>query len=98
MSELRHPLLRDVEPQLTSDMERLLEEVGESTLVAQVKQLAIVDRSDDKHGTDFYMVPRPQGRWGSGHRTLSLRPGSLHVDVVGGQIVCVEVLRNPRRG
>jgi hypothetical protein len=38
------------------------------------------------------MVPRPEGRWDPSHRTLNLRPGALHVDVVGGQIVSGKVV------
>lgn len=86
-------LLRELEPYVVSDLKSLLMQAGEVILAAQVEELVILERADHSHGSDFYMVPRPNGRWGPNHRTLGLRPGALHIDVVGNQIVCVEILR-----
>jgi hypothetical protein len=82
-----------IEPELAAELKALLEQAGEALLAAQVDSLSIVERIDDSHGSDFYILPRPQGRWTPQHRTLGLKPGALHVDVVGDQIACIEVLR-----
>jgi len=86
--------LVDNEPKIASELKMLLEQAGEAILASQVEGLSIVERVDDSHGTDFYMVPRSPGHWGPGHRTLGLRPGSLHIDVVDDKIVCVELFRS----
>jgi len=88
--------LIDVLPQLVAELEQLLTGEGESALSAQVSELNIVDRcrcGDDFCAT-FYTEPRPKGRYGSGHRNISLEPskGMLILDVVGSRIACVEVL------
>lgn len=88
--------LVDVAPELVSELERLPVQEGESGLAAQVKDLRIVDRCrcGDDFCAAFYTAPRPAGAWGPDHRTIALAPemGDLNVDVVGRDIVLVEVL------
>lgn len=95
MNDSGYPLLREVAPRLIATLERLLNEAGESDLASQVAGLPVAERNGDKRGCDYYMVAKPNGPWGAGHRTLSLMPGALHVDVVGNKIFCVEILRGP---
>ena len=83
-------------PSLTQELRTLLVEAEEFELAAQVSGLEIVDRcrcGDDFCAT-FYTQPKPVGGYGSGHRNVALTPekGWLILDVVDGQIMCVEVL------
>jgi hypothetical protein len=89
------PLLSDQMPELVLELRKLLEGQGETALAAETPNLKIFERVDHRHGSDIYTAPRPSGSWGPRHRTLSLRPGALHVDVVGEEIVFVELLRRP---
>lgn len=89
-------LLTDILPEFATELRRLLLEQGESDLAAQVPGLAILDRcrcGDDFCAT-FYTQPKPEGRYGPGHRNVALTPeeGMLILDVVAGEIACVEVL------
>lgn len=95
MNNPNRPSLREVAPNFVVTLETLLNKAGETDLAAQVGDLSIVERHFDRHGCDYYMVPRPEGSWGPGHRTLGLSPGALHVDVLDSKIVCIEVLRGP---
>src|SRR5690348_16798995 len=93
MSECR---LRDVAPDLVTELQTLLVEADECELAAQVEELTLVDRchcGDDFCGT-FYAVPRPDGAWGAGLRTVALHPlaGMINVDIVDDKIAAVEVL------
>ena len=90
------PPLADVIPAFATELRQLLEEQGESELAAQVPQLRIFDRC--RCGDDFcatvYTQPKPNGGFGPGHRNVRLMPseGMLILDVVAGEIACVEVL------
>jgi hypothetical protein len=89
-------LLADTLPSLASELQQLLTEKGEPELAAQVPGLMILDRcrcGDDFCAT-FYTRPKPQGSFGPGHRNVALTPekGMLILDVVAGEIACVEVL------
>jgi hypothetical protein len=88
--------LRDMAPELTAELRTLLLQANEGRLAAQVDELVIVDRCrcGEDFCSTFYTMPRPNGPYGATHRTVALAPrtGMLHVDVVGGKIVCVEVL------
>ena len=58
--------------------------------------MRICDRcrcGDDICGT-FYTQPKPNGGFGPGHRNVRLMPeeGMLILDVVSGEIACLEVL------
>jgi len=71
--------------------------MGEPELAAQVPTLAIFDRcrcGDDFCCGTFYTQPRSEGAYGPGHRNVALTPdeGMLILDVVNGEIMCVEVL------
>jgi len=83
-------------PALAAELRQLLEEQGEPVLAAQVPGLMILDRcrcGDDFCAT-FYTQPKPEGGFGHGHRNVRLMPeeGMLILDVVAGEIACVEVL------
>jgi hypothetical protein len=83
-------------PSLTQELRTLLIEAEEFEPAAQVLGLQIMDRcrcGDDFCAT-FYTQPKPGGSYGSGHRNVALTPekGCLILDVVDGQIVCVEIL------
>lgn len=89
-------LLADTLPALAIELRQLLEEQGEPELGAQVPGLVIFDRcrcGDDFCAT-FYTRPKPKGSFGPGHRNVALTPdkGMLILDVVAGEIACVEVL------
>jgi len=94
--EENHLLLTDTLPAFAAELRQLLEEQGEPELAAQVAGLMIFDRcrcGDDFCAT-FYTQPKPEGSFGSGHHNLRLVPrkGMLILDVVSGEIACVEVL------
>jgi hypothetical protein len=95
MNSSHRPTLRELAPNFVANLEKLLIETGETELAVQVGDLCIVERHVERRTCDYYMVPRPEGPWGPGHRTLGLSPGALHVDVIGNKIVCIEVLRGP---
>ncbi len=90
-------LLRDVFPDVATELHALLLAEGETLLADQVESLQIVDRCrcTDDFCAMFYAVPRPaQVPWGPGHRNVALVPqrGDLILDVVGDRIVAVEIL------
>jgi hypothetical protein len=88
--------LRDVGPELVSELQSLLTEQGEPGLAAQAAELAIVELCSCGNAfcATFYAQPRPSGAYGLELRTILLRPraGMLIVDVVGPDIVGVEIL------
>jgi len=89
-------LLTDTLPTFATELRQLLEERDEPELAAQVSGLEIFDRcrcGDDFCAT-FYTRPKPQGAYGPGHRNVGLAPdaGTIILDVVDGEIACVEVL------
>jgi hypothetical protein len=88
--------IADTLPAFAAELGQLLEEQGESELAAQVPNLKIFDRC--RCGDDFcatvYTKPKPKDGFGPGHRNVRLMPeeGMLILDVVAGEIACVEVL------
>jgi len=89
-------LLIDTLPSFAIELRQLLEAQGEPELAAQVPGLMIQDRcrcGDDICAT-FYTQPKPEGNFGTDHRNVTLSPveGMLILDVVAGEIACVEVL------
>jgi hypothetical protein len=90
------PLLTDTLPAFSVELRQLLEEQGEPALAAQVSGLAILDRCrcGDAFCATIYTQPRPKDGYGPGHRNVRLMPedGMLILDVVAGEIACVEVL------
>jgi hypothetical protein len=88
--------LTDTLPAFATELQQLLTEQAEPELAAQVPGLAILDRcrcGDDICST-FYTQPKPEGSFGPGHRNVRLMPeeGMLILDVVAGEIACVEIL------
>jgi hypothetical protein len=78
------------------ELQRLLTKEGEPALASEAVQLRIVARCrcGEDFCSTFYTVLRPIGTFGHGHRTIALAPeiGYLNVDVVGSDIVQIEVL------
>lgn len=89
-------LLVELFPELAAELKHLLFQQGESELARQVSKLPVIDRcrcGDDFCGM-FYVLPKPKGTHGPGHRNVSLEPkqGMLILDVVADKIAAVEVL------
>ena len=97
---VRHSLLSETLPAFANELQELLVEKGEPDLAAQVLGLRICDLcgcGDDICST-FYTKPRPQGAFGPGLRNVRLIPDDgalLILDIVDGEIACVEVLDRP---
>jgi hypothetical protein len=91
------PLVADILPELAEQVELRLREHGEPFLAAQVADLRVtaVCRCGNEHCGSFYTAERPMKRWFRRGRQVDLSeglPGSVTIDVVGGEIVYVEVL------
>ena len=99
----RHLLLADALPAFAAEFQRLLAEAGEPELAAQVPSLGIFGRCDCGYDfcATFFTQPKPKGAYGPGHRNVRLMPdeGMLILDVVAGEIACVELLdrKDPRQ-
>lgn len=54
-------------------------------------------RCGDDFCATFYTLPKPVGAYGPSHQNVTLTPeeGMLILDVVDGEIACVEVLDRP---
>ena len=89
-------LLADTLPAFSAELRQLLFETGEPELAAQVPGLKILDRCrcGDNFCATFYTQPKPKHGFGPGHRNVRLMPegGMLILDVVDGEIACIEVL------
>jgi len=88
--------LANVLPAFATELRQLLVAQGEPELAAQVPGLVIFDRcrcGNEICGT-FYTKPKPEGGFGPGHRNVRLMPGDgmLILDVLAGEIACIEVL------
>jgi hypothetical protein len=88
--------LTDTLPEFAAELRQLLVEKGEPELATRVSSLSIFGRcrcGDDFCAT-FYTQPKPKGSYGPGHRNVVLAPddGTVILDVVAGEIACVEVL------
>lgn len=96
MPNEKQTLLSDMLPAFAAELQRLLTDAGEPELAAQVPGLVILDRCrcGDAFCATFYTLPKPEGRYGPGHRNVPLTPeeGMLILDIVGEEIACVEVL------
>ncbi len=93
----KRPRLSAVLPAFSAELHQLLNEQGEPVLAAQVPGLMIFERchcQDDIGCATFYTRPKPKSGFGPGHRNVRLMPedGMLILDVVAGEIACVEVL------
>ncbi|MFD6970809.1 hypothetical protein [Streptomyces sp. NPDC059979] len=94
------PLVRDVFPDLTAELVRLLEEEGERDLAVCAHDLRLVGECGCGDGfcQSIRTHPHPPGTpYGPGHRNVPLLPerGMLILDVVDGRIVYVEILDRP---
>ncbi|MFJ9768099.1 hypothetical protein ACIRUY_30250 [Streptomyces erythrochromogenes] len=94
------PLVRDVFPDLTAELVRLLEEEGERDLAICAHDLRLV--AECGCGDDFcqslHTHDHPPGRpYGPGHRMVCVLPerGLLNLDVVDRRIVYVEIIDRP---
>jgi hypothetical protein len=89
-------LLTDTLPAFATELRQLLEEQGEPELAAQISSLVILDRCrcGDNICATFYTHATPKGSFGPGLRNVRLMPeeGMLILDVVAGEIACIEVL------
>jgi hypothetical protein len=86
-------------PVFSSELEDSLRRQGRADLAAQVRRLPLVDRcrcGDDFCAT-FYTAPKPNGAYGAGHKNVIVgsATGMIILDVVNGEIMCVEVLYRP---
>jgi hypothetical protein len=91
-----YPLLADAIPELAQELEELLAAQGELALAAQINELKIVSRcrcGDDFCAT-FQTQPEPRGSYGPNHSNIEVKSkqGLIILDLVDGNIMCVEVL------
>ncbi|MFE1314762.1 hypothetical protein [Streptomyces sp. NPDC058755] len=98
--EQDHPLVREVFPDLVTELITLLEHEGERELAVCAWDLRLVEECGcgDDFCQSFRTAPHPQGQpYGTGHRCVPLLPsrGMLCLDVVDGRIMYVEVLDRP---
>ncbi len=91
--------LQQALPAFTAELEDALSRQGRSDLAAQVRRLPLVDRcrcGDDFCAT-FYTAAEPDSAYGAGHENLIVdaAKGMVILDLVSGEIRCVEVLDRP---
>jgi hypothetical protein len=89
-------LVSEVFPELSKELEELLQKRGEAELAGHIVELNLLDRcrcGDDFCAT-FYTQPKPAARYGPDHRAMDLdaNAGMIILDVVEGRIVCIEIL------
>ncbi|MET9692119.1 hypothetical protein ABZY81_27160 [Streptomyces sp. NPDC006514] len=94
------PLVRDVFPDLTAQLVRLLEDEGEPWLALCAYDLRLLAECGcgDDFCQSFLTHRHPPGTpYGPGHRMVALDPGNgfLNLDVVEGRIVYVELVDRP---
>ncbi len=90
------PLLREALPDFSIELKQLLVRAGRRGLAEQIEELSVFDRcrcGDSFCGT-FYTAPKPNGSYGPKHENVNLdaEKGMIILDVVDGDIQCVEVL------
>ncbi len=88
--------LVEILPALSAELQQLLAGQGDLALAEQVLALPVLDRcrcGDDFCGT-FYVLPKPKGAYGPGHRNVEVTPkdGMIILDVVADKITAIEVL------
>ena len=88
------PLLLDVVPQFAAELVTELERRGEAALSQQVGTLRVLDHDRCAEAVSIYTAPRPEGAYGPTLRIVQLdvRKGMVVLDIVAGQIACIEVL------
>ena len=89
----------EVLPEFSTELVAALVAQGDVDLAAQVRDLLIVETCGcgDEFCASFYVVPRPGGGWGLGHRCVpvDIDTGMVVLDVVDEVITYVEVLHRP---
>jgi hypothetical protein len=93
-------LVRDRWPVLAAQIDAALRSAGEPVLARLWHDARVVQRCrcGDDFCQSFYTEAPPGGAYGPGHRNVVLHapwPGELILDVVGEQIMYVEVLHRP---
>ncbi|MFF5109829.1 hypothetical protein [Streptosporangium sp. NPDC000509] len=100
MSRIERPLVRELFPDLVTDLIACLGEEGEEDLAVSAQDIRFYEECgcDDDFCQSFYTAERPDGAYGFGHRCVSLLSprGYLVLDVVEGRIMYVEVLYYPK--
>jgi hypothetical protein len=88
------PLLQVVAPELVAELTEFLTAAGEFVLAERVKHLAIFDRCrcGDSFCSSFYTIRNRTTPHPKGFRTVALRLGGLHLDVLDSTVLYVEVL------
>ncbi len=89
-------LLAESLPSLAIELATLLRDAGHEGLAEQIPHLRVYDRCRcaDEFCATVYTAPRPKGSWGPRHENVTLDPanGMLILDVVDGNVTCIEVL------
>ena len=93
------PLLRELLPDVCAELERDLRAAGEHAVADGVDFLRIhaLCACEDTWCGSFYTAPKPDGKYGPGHRNVLLDPkiGMTILDVVDDIIVFVELIDRP---
>ncbi|TDD35036.1 hypothetical protein E1287_14760 [Actinomadura sp. KC06] len=95
--ELERPLVRDAFPDLIAELVTLLEDEGEGELAICVRDVPLVAMCDcgDDFCQSIHTAVHPKDQpYGEGHRCVPLlsSKGMLVLDVIGTQIMYIEVL------
>ena len=89
---------RDIAPEFAEELVALLLADGELRLAEQVLSAEVVARCrcEDTICASFYAASAPDGAYGPGHDAVPLDPevDAVVLDVVGGRLMYVEVLRH----
>ncbi|MEU1165130.1 hypothetical protein ABZ372_33290 [Streptomyces sp. NPDC005921] len=98
--EQDHPLVRNVFPDLITELTALLEDEGERELAICAWDLRLVDECGcgDDFCQSIQTADHPQGQpYGPGHRCVPLSPskGMLILDIVDARIMYIEILDRP---
>ncbi|GAA3143577.1 hypothetical protein GCM10010466_38170 [Planomonospora alba] len=100
MSKTERPLVRELFPDLVTELIACLRVEGEEALAVSAWDIRFYEDCgcDDDFCQSFYTAERPDGTYGPGHRCVPLAPleGELILDVVEERIMFVEVLHYPK--
>ncbi|MFI6580358.1 hypothetical protein [Embleya sp. NPDC050493] len=96
-----HPLLSEVLPEFHVELAAVLRVAGEYALADGLGLVRFHDWCDcgDDRCQSFRTAPEPEGAYGAGHRLVSLAAEdgtAIHVDVVDGFVVFVEIRDRPK--
>ncbi|GIH94119.1 hypothetical protein ACFFMN_25625 [Planobispora siamensis] len=100
MSQTERPLVRELFPDLITELIACLREEEEEGLAVSAWDIRFYEECgcDDDFCQSFYTAEPPDGGYGPGHRCVALTPrkGDLILDVVEERIMFVEVLHYPK--